>query len=38
LKADVGETANITSQHSEAVARIAAYLDRARTESPDWPA
>jgi arylsulfatase A-like enzyme len=37
LKRDIGETNNLTGKHPDLVARIARYLDTARTDSADWP-
>jgi arylsulfatase A-like enzyme len=37
LKEDVGEKTNIAEKHPEIVAKIAAYLKTARTESERWP-
>ena len=37
LKDDLGETRNVAEQNADVVARIDAYLKKARTESADWP-
>ncbi len=37
LSNDLGETKDVAAAHPEIVARIAAYLKEARTESEDWP-
>jgi arylsulfatase A-like enzyme len=37
LHADPGEMRNVAAQHPDRAARLAAYLDTAREESPDWP-
>lgn len=36
--ADAAETTDVATSHPEIAARIGAYLQTARTESPDWPA
>ena len=37
LKADIGETNNVASNHPEIVRKIEEYLKTARTESEHWP-
>jgi arylsulfatase A-like enzyme/cyclophilin family peptidyl-prolyl cis-trans isomerase len=37
LKADLRETNNLAARRPDLVRRIGAYLDTARSESPDWP-
>jgi arylsulfatase A-like enzyme len=37
LADDLGETKNAAAQHADIVAKIEAYLKKARTESEDWP-
>jgi arylsulfatase A len=37
LRADLGEANNVAAEHPEIVAKIAAYLKTARTESAEWP-
>jgi arylsulfatase A-like enzyme len=38
LQSDIGEQHNLAAQHPDLVARLEAYLNTARTDSPDWPA
>lgn len=37
LRNDLGETKNIAAEHGDIVAKIEAYMKRARTESKAWP-
>ncbi|MCL4179485.1 MAG: arylsulfatase [Verrucomicrobia bacterium] len=38
LQSDIGEQRDLAVQHPDLVARLEAYLNTARTNSPDWPA
>lgn len=37
LREDVGETNNVAASHPEVLAKLEAYLNTAREDSPDWP-
>lgn len=37
LETDIGETADLAAQHPEVVRRLEECMDRAHTDSPDWP-
>ncbi|MFO0868945.1 MAG: arylsulfatase [Pirellulales bacterium] len=37
VQRDPGERDNVAAQHPDLVERLTAYLDTARSESPDWP-
>jgi arylsulfatase A-like enzyme len=37
LATDLGETRDVSAEHPDVVARIDAYLETARTDSPDFP-
>jgi arylsulfatase A-like enzyme len=37
LERDIAEEHNVADQHPQIVAKIAAYLQTARSENPDWP-
>ncbi|MDQ3621094.1 MAG: arylsulfatase [Verrucomicrobiota bacterium] len=37
LANDIGEQRNVASEHPELVAKMDAYLNTARVDSPDWP-
>ncbi len=37
LAADPAETTDLAGRHPETVARMAAWMTQARTDSPDWP-
>ena len=37
LKTDLGETNNVAAAHPDVVAKVEAYLQTARTDSPRWP-
>jgi len=37
LAKDLSEKQNVADQHPRVIAKIEAYLQTARTESPNWP-
>jgi len=38
LEGDPGEKVNVAAKYPEVAAKLAAYLNTARTDAPDWPA